>query len=141
MLKNWNNRFINLAREVATWSKDPSKQVGAVIVDNDKHIIGIGFNGLPTGIKDDERILNKEWKLKRVIHAEVNAILNSITKPSYCTMYVTHMPCTHCASVIINARISKLIVPLQTLEHMAKYGEEGKALLLEGGVYVEEVDC
>lgn len=140
-MSNWNKRFINLAREVSTWSKDPSKQVGAVIVDNDKHIIGIGFNGLPIGIKDDERLLNKEWKLKRVIHAEVNAILNSITKPKKCTMYVTHMPCTHCASVIINSRINKLITPLQTLEHMAKYGEEGKALLIEGGVYVEEVDC
>ena len=49
---NWDKRFLNLATEVASWSKDPSTQAGAVIVGPDKRIISVGFNGFPMGMPD-----------------------------------------------------------------------------------------
>lgn len=35
-------------------SKDPCSQVGACIVDEQKRIVGVGYNGMPTGCSDDD---------------------------------------------------------------------------------------
>ena len=35
-------------------SKDPVTQVGACIVDNEKRIVGVGYNGFPWGCSDDD---------------------------------------------------------------------------------------
>ena len=60
------NKFLSLAREVSTWSKDPSTQVGAVLVRPDRTVAGIGFNGFPRGIYDDPELLNdRPEKYKR----------------------------------------------------------------------------
>ena len=73
----WDLRYIDLARHISHWSKDPRKQVGAVITDK-QYVRGIGFNGFPRGIEDSEQILNdKTAKLKLVVHAEANAILTA----------------------------------------------------------------
>jgi deoxycytidylate deaminase len=68
-------RYLALAKEVSTWSKDPSTQVGAVTVGSKKEVLSQGFNGFPRNIKDtDERYNNRETKYKFVVHAEMNAI-------------------------------------------------------------------
>ena len=78
-MNKWDYRFIKLAKEIASWSKDPSTQVGAIAV-NEKRIIATGYNGFPEGIEDDEeRLKNREIKLTYMIHAEKNLIYNATT--------------------------------------------------------------
>jgi dCMP deaminase len=119
----WDLRFLELAKLVASWSKDPSTKVGAVIVGPDGEIRSTGFNGFPRGVDDtDERLSNREEKLSLVVHAEMNAILNATrfgTRIQDCTMYVAATdqsgavwggsPCTRCTVEVIQSGISTII--------------------------------
>lgn len=99
-----------MAELVSTWSKDPSTQVGCVIVDKDKKVLSLGYNGLPKGVDDSDEILhNRDKKYKVVIHAEVNAVLNAKSSLQNSTIYLTHPPCSNCMSVLIQSGISKVI--------------------------------
>ena len=111
MMRHWDLRFLQLAGQVSTWSKDPSTKVGAVIVDGRKTVRGIGYNGLHRHIKDtSERLENRDLKYKLVIHAEVNAILNANGPLWNSTIYLwPFMPCSNCASAIINAGIGRVV--------------------------------
>ena len=111
---SWDEYFMGIAYLSAMRSKDPSTQVGACIIDEDKKIIGIGYNGFPIGSNDDEMPWNKEGefldtKYTYVVHAELNAILNSIKSLKNCTIYVTHFPCNECAKAIVQSGIKKVI--------------------------------
>lgn len=95
-------------------SKDPSTQVGACIVNKQKRIVGIGYNGLPTGISDDEFPWDKDGeyldtKYPYVVHAEPNAILNATTTLNDCILYVTLFPCNECAKLVIQAGIKEVV--------------------------------
>lgn len=107
------SRFLNLAKHIATWSKDPSTQVGAVIIDNKGRIVGIGYNGFPRGVDDHkERYEDKPTKHSMVVHAEVNAILNAVKSVENCTLYVWPLyTCNECAKIIIQAGIKNIIIP------------------------------
>ena len=71
----WDKRWIGVAEHIARFSKDPSTQVGAVIVDGMNRLVSIGYNGFPRGVADDdERYNNRKTKLKLIVHAEANAI-------------------------------------------------------------------
>lgn len=136
----WDVRFMQMAELVASWSKDPSTQVGAVIVDERHRILGVGFNGLPTGIKDTQRRLtDKELKHKIVVHAETNAILNSDSVMG-ATIYATFFPCPHCASFIIQSGIKRLVV--QPHPSDSRYQESqliAADILVEAGVVIERL--
>ena len=96
-------------------SKDPNTQVGACIVSPDKKIVGVGYNGFPTGCSDDELPWQREgeWletKYPYVCHAELNAILNSpISSLKGATLYVALFPCNECAKAIIQTGIKKVV--------------------------------
>ncbi len=76
-MADWDARFLELARLVSTWSKDPSTQVGAVITRG-KFVVSLGFNGHPKGVTDSPgRLENREVKYRTIIHAEINAILTA----------------------------------------------------------------
>lgn len=107
----WQHRFMTLAREVATWSKDPSSQVGAVIVSPDRRSIATGYNGFPRGMQDDDRLHDREQKYPRVIHAELNALLNTRFDVAGAHMFVTLSPCQPCASAIIQMQIGYVYAP------------------------------
>ena len=78
-LNKWYKRYLKLAAEVATWSKDPNTQVGAVVVGSKGQILSQGYNGFPRGINDTSKRLNdRDTKLSLVVHAEMNAIFNEI---------------------------------------------------------------
>jgi len=113
-LDKWDYRFYEIAKVVSQWSKDPSLKVGALIVKN-RRIISQGYNGLPSKIEDsEERLSNRDLKLKLTVHAEVNAILNAAsndTSTEGSTLYVTCSPCSNCASCIINAGIIRIVCP------------------------------
>ncbi len=106
----WDDRFLAMARMVASWSKDPSTQVGAVIVDHNRRVIGTGYNGFPRGIADhSERLADKALKHEMVVHAEVNAIRNAARSVDHCTLYTTAFPCPRCASEIVQSGIKRIV--------------------------------
>jgi deoxycytidylate deaminase len=70
----WHKRYLELAKHISTWSKDPSTQVGAVVVTESGREY-VGYNGFPHGIADTEaRLTDREKKYKLTIHAEKNAL-------------------------------------------------------------------
>jgi dCMP deaminase len=117
----WVARFTNLAEEISTWSKDPSSQVGAVIVRPDRTIASIGFNGFPRGVEDSpERIANRDTKLLYTIHAEMNAILSAKEPLNGYSLFVwPFQPCAHCAASIIQAGIKDVYCPFNA--HLDSY--------------------
>ena len=111
---SWNEYFMGIALLSGKRSKDPTTQVGACIIDNDKKIVGIGYNGFPIGSSDDNMPWGKngdflETKYPYVVHAELNAILNSIQDLHGCTLYVSLFPCNECAKAIIQAGITCVV--------------------------------
>jgi dCMP deaminase len=128
----WQGRFIKLAEEISTWSKDPSSQVGAVIVRPDRTIASIGFNGFPRGVKDSyERIANRDTKLLFTIHAEMNAILSAKEPLKGYSLFVwPFQPCAHCAASIIQAGIKDVYCPFNAhLDSYERWADSFKAAL------------
>lgn len=113
---HWDKRFLGLAEYIAGWSKDPSTQVGSVIVDQNKRVISTGFNGLPSGVEDTlARLEDRELKYQMVVHAERNAIIDARQHMNGYSIYVwPMMPCSVCAAMIIQAGISEVIAPQST---------------------------
>ena len=110
MNKIWNQRFIDLAAHVAEWSKDPSKKVGAVIVNDNKHVLSMGYNGFPRGVDDNPgRYGNKSLKRLLVSHAERNALDNAPASVEGATLYSTLFPCNECAKGIIQRGIARVV--------------------------------
>lgn len=110
MNKKWNVRFLELAEFISQWSKDPSTQVGAVIVDKNRRIISTGYNGFAAGVKDTkERLHNREIKYPIILHAEENAMSFAKQNLEGCSLYVSGLPpCAHCASLIAQSGIKKV---------------------------------
>lgn len=111
----WDDRFMRLAREISTWSKDPSSQIGAVIVDDERRILATGYNGFPRGIADtEERLNSKEEKYPRVVHAEMNALLSALyngVSVKGATLYVWGLPvCADCTKSVIQAGIRRVVI-------------------------------
>lgn len=102
-------------------SKDPSTQVGAVLIGTDNRVLSIGYNGAPNGFPDEDIPWDKKeldpddpegTKYLRVIHAELNAILNfkGLTSDLQgSTLYTTHFPCNECAKALIQAGVKKVV--------------------------------
>jgi dCMP deaminase len=113
MSTKWDSRFLRLAREIATWSKDRSTQVGAVIVGDDKTPGPYGYNGFPRAVDDDvEDRHARPTKYKWTEHAERNAIYNAArigVALKGCTMFVTHVPCADCARAIVQVGIIRVV--------------------------------
>jgi len=109
-VNKWDKNFLELAKTVSTFSKDPSTKVGAVIVDNDNRVISIGYNGFPKGIRDDNRLDNRDLKYDMVVHAEANALLFANAPVKGCTIYTwPFQPCSRCASLIIQAGVQRVV--------------------------------
>ena len=112
MLKDgWDLRFLSLAKHISTWSKDPSTKVGSVLIDENKRVVSMGYNGFPAQIRDDaEHYLNRDLKLKKVVHAEANAIVFAQRDLSESTLYVwPFMPCSNCAGLVIQSGIKRVV--------------------------------
>jgi dCMP deaminase len=126
-LSTWDGRFLGIARnEIAKWSKDPTAGVGAVLVDTTDHrFIYVGYNGFPSRIKDvHHRYELKELKLKAVVHAEVNAILNAKRTLDNYALYSTRFPCINCTPIIIQSGVKKVVTVLPKEDHLKKYATD-----------------
>lgn len=135
-------RFLELALHVAQWSKDPSTKVGCVIVNPNRIVVGMGFNGFPRGVEDTpERYENRPLKYMMVQHAEANAIFNATTSVQGCTAYVTHPPCCNCGGALIQAGIKNIITLKPELGIATRFAESfatSQMMFLEAGVKYEE---
>ena len=117
---SWTDYFFGLCEVNAQKSKDPSTKVGAVIARPDKTVAGMGWNGMPRGVADLYE--DREHKLLRTVHAELNAILNAREPLHGYTLYVTPLfPCSNCAAAIIQSGITCVIARMgQPREEWAK---------------------
>jgi len=111
----WDQRYLKLAEEVAGWSKDPSRKIGAVAVGAKGQVLAQGFNGFPRGIDDsEERYNDRERKYELVVHAEMNVIYNATyngVSLDGATLYVTGLPvCSECAKGIVQVGIKRVIM-------------------------------
>ncbi len=140
----WDEYFMGIAVLSSLRSKDPNTQVGACIVSPDKKIIGVGYNGFPTGCSDDELPWEREgdWintKYPYVCHAELNAILNSpISSLKGATLYVALFPCNECAKAIIQTGIKKVIY-LSDKYSESDQTKASKMMLKSAGVEFEKL--
>jgi len=111
-MTDWRKRYMELAEMVASWSKDPSKKVGAVIVSIENNgIVSTGFNGFPAKCEDrEERLNDRETKLLFTVHAEMNAILAARgANLRMCVMYSTLFPCANCMAAIAQSGIRTVV--------------------------------
>ncbi|MDD3028013.1 MAG: dCMP deaminase family protein [Erysipelotrichaceae bacterium] len=112
---SWDQYFMSVAKLSGFRSKDPNTQVGACIVSPNKKIVGVGYNGLPIGLSDqDFPWESREGELDQtkyayVVHAELNAILNAIKDLHGSSIYVSLFPCHECAKAIIQAGIKEIV--------------------------------
>lgn len=152
--EKWDGRFLKVALEIAGWSKDPSTQVGCVIVGEGREILSTGYNGLPRGLDDADPARNERpEKYYWYEHGERNAIYNAVRNGvglRGSTLYVTSTPskftvCTDCARAIIQAGVTRVVQePLdKTSEAALRWKESAERVQImfkEAGIQFDEVD-
>jgi len=112
-LHKWDDRFLEMARNISTWSKDPSTKVGAVVTDNDNRVISVGYNGFPKHEVDDNRLTDREVKYQMIVHAERNAI--EYAQMAHwdlkgCNLFTyPFIPCSICAEKINKSGINRVV--------------------------------
>lgn len=115
-LSKWDTRWMQAAENVAQWSRDPRRKVGCIIVDDDNNQLSGGYNGFPRGIEDDDRLNQREIKLKMMVHAEANAVAAAARNGHSikgATAYISHAPCSQCVCLLIQAGISRVVFKKQ----------------------------
>lgn len=156
MSEKWDKYFLRICAETAKMSKDPSTQIGAVIVGSNKEIISTGFNGFPRKIRDSfERLNNRERKLELIVHGEINAIMNAARNgisTNNCTLYFIATdssgelwggaPCLRCTVELIQAGIKEIVtLPFKTVPSRWQDSvKKAQAILQEAGVNYREVE-
>jgi len=141
-LEKWDTRFLEVAKLAAQWSKDPNAQVGAVIVDAQGQIAGVGYNGFPKLVEDSaERYGDVETKLEMVVHAEENAVLGAGVRARGGSIYVFGKPiCARCAGTIIQSGVTRVVAQEPKRGTKSKWDKSGKiAREMLGEAHIEFV--
>ncbi len=131
MIPEWNDYLLTQAFLVAQRSPDKQTKCGCVIANTKNQIVGQGYNGFPRGLDDDVLPKVRPDKYDWMIHAEVNAVLNSnINSCSLegCTAYITTNPCFNCTTLMWQAGIRDVVFATN-LQH--------KPSMLENENYIE----
>ena len=147
MRTDWHKRYLGLAKEVSTWSKDPSKKIGAVAVGVKGQVLAQGYNGFPRNIRHtSKRLNNRELKYKFVVHAEQNLIYNATyngVSLDGSTVYVTGLPvCSECAKGLIQVGVKQVVMPtlLDTPDVWKESFKFTEELFREAGVLWQFID-
>lgn len=125
-------------------SKDKRRQVGSLVVWSDR-ISGIGYNGTPPNVSDDDFPWDSADKDPVVFHAEFNAYLNALKTGHVdellggATLYTPFRPCTDCSRLALGYQISRIVFMAETKK---PHWVEGSRLLLEkyGDVELEKIN-
>lgn len=142
-IDRWDSYFLRMAGCTRHMSKDPSSQIGAVIV-KDRRVVATGYNGFPPGIADDDRLDDREKKYELVVHAELNALLYAGREARGATLYLWGFkgaPCINCAKHLAAAGIVRYVatgapIPERWVESL----QRAEAVLLEAGITFEYHD-
>ena len=144
----WDKRFMTMASLMACWSKDPSSQIGAIVVNDERRILATGYNGFPKGIDDtEERLNNRELKYPLIVHAETNALMNALysgVSVKDATMYVYGLPvCPECTKLIIQAGVRRVVIkpntPMTPQTWVDLWDNQSAPMFKEAGVMVSTV--
>ena len=141
-MSKWTQRFLDLAKHIASWSKDPSTQVGAVAINDDGILLSIGFNGFPRGVNDDQsRYNDRDIKLRLISHAEQNLIAQAAYSGQSLkgsTVILSGLfPCSACTKLLIQAGVKRVIAPEPSgNERWKEDAEWSETMLKESGVEV-----
>lgn len=132
----WDQRFLELAQHIASWSKDPSTKVGAVIVRPNRTIASVGYNGFPRRVDDSpESYANRDIKYRRVVHAEMNAILVASENLAGYSLYVFGLPpCSTCAGAIIQSGILRVRAIGHDLSRWKDHMDDTTAMFSDAGI-------
>lgn len=133
--QEWDKRFFLMATSVADWSKDPERQVGAVVVSPNRRRFSLGYNGFPRGVTDTKERLKSGDRLTLMVHAELNAILNAGCDLEGWTLYSTKCPCVECAKAIVQSRIVRVVSP--SLDQQSSWFQScsfGAGIMQEAGI-------
>ena len=135
----WTQRFLDLASHVAQWSKDSTK-VGAVAVNPvSRHVLEMGYNGPPRGVRDLPSRFERPDKYKYACHAEASLVAHAARSVlEGATVYVTHAPCCDCAKLLINAGVAKVVCGSGQTNMKPEMFEAARTMFAEAGVEVEE---
>jgi len=137
-MSNWIARFLNLAREVADWSKDPNTRVGAVAVDEHRRVLETGYNGLPRGVQDLSERMERPAKYLWTSHAEENLVSHAARdRLAGSTVYVTHLCCSRCARMLINAGVAKVVCGPGTTSMPQEEFDAAMTMFTEAAVELE----
>ena len=108
--KSWDEYFMNIAEAVAAKSKDPSSKMGCVIVDQNKRVVSLGYNGLVQGADESKMTLSERpMKYHFAIHSEMNAVLFARQDLNGCTVYNRVATCDNCLKYCLQAGIKRFV--------------------------------
>ena len=136
--------FITLARFLAERTDDPKTGVGAVIVDKNRKVVGLGWNGFPTKAvygqfprtSDDGEEQGKKYSY--IIHAEQNALLMRNTKSiTGGILFVTKIPCHECTPLLEMQGIKTVVLDRTKLKNDSS---KNKAKNVVSGTKLENED-
>jgi len=144
-VNKWDYRFLRLAREVATYSKDPSTQLGCVLVSPDREKVVIGYNGFPKMMEDKpEWLNNREEKYSRIIHAEVNAKNNAACSLKGWTNYTWPLcSCERCMVQMAGAGIVRFVAPILPDSAKVRWGDpvsKSRQYAIDMNIQFDELD-
>ena len=139
---------MKLAREISTWSLDPSTKIGAVIVNDERRILATGYNGFPRGIADtQERLNDREQKYPRIVHAELNVLMNALysgVSVKDATLYVWGLPvCSECTKSVIQSCIKRVVITYPDLapeKWQCQWKEMSKPMFDEAGIDITYIN-
>jgi len=140
----WDLRFLEMAKLVSTWSKDPSTKCGAVIT-NGNRVVSVGFNGFPQNMIDlPENYSNREEKYSRIVHCEMNALLFAKENTAGCTLYTWPlMSCDRCFVHMAQSGINRFVAPKPSDELVTRWGaamDRVRVYIKESGAELVEID-
>lgn len=135
----WDLRFLDLAKMIASWSKDPNTQTGAVIIRPDRTVVSVGFNGFPKGMPDNANYYaNREEKYSRIVHCEVNALIHAREPLQGYTLYTwPFLSCDRCFVQLAQAGITRFVAP-PCPEHLV---ERWEPIFDKTRQYANEMHC
>lgn len=145
MSEKWDLRFLELAKLVSSWSKDPSTKVGAVIVRPDKSVLSVGFNGFPKNMPDNKEWYdNREEKYSRIVHGEINALIHTNGSVSGSILYTyPFAPCDRCCVQMIQAGIIRIVAPKPSEDALTRWKaafEKARLYCEQSNVEITELD-
>ena len=140
-IPSWDDWALELCDHMSLRSKDPKRQVGAVILRPDRTIVAAGYNGFPRGVCDNpELYADADGKNHRIIHAEMAAMLTAQESLRDCTLYVNRPPCSACAAAIIQKGIKRVVtVPATSGSRWTQSWQHASEMFSQADVAVETI--